>query len=33
MVRRERVSRHECGATGVLLRFNECQFALEFKSA
>ena len=33
MVRRERVSRHECGATHAPLRVNDCQFALEFESA
>jgi len=32
MVRRERVLRHERGATDAPLRVNDCQFAIEFES-
>jgi len=33
MVQRERVFRHECGATHAPLRVDDCQFALGFESA
>ena len=33
MVQRERVFRHERGATNALLRVDDCQFALGFESA